>query len=83
MTNANGPSGSGYYISLTTPTLQLGRVQGAVRISTHGLIHNRSLEYADYATALAIARKWARELDFYINDYVRRRHNGEPRTYRP
>ena len=72
----NGPSGSGYYIALTTPT------PGVVRVSSHGLIRNRALDYADYNAALTVARKWARESGFWIYDYAKPKQNGEPQIHK-
>lgn len=76
MTNMNGPSGRGFYISLTTPGPKI------VRVSTHGLMRDQALDYADHGAALTVARKWARESGFWIHDHVRRRRNGEPRVYK-
>ena len=73
MTNKDGPSGRGFYIAITNPEI------GVVRVSTHGLMRDRVLDYADHSAAIIVARRLARESGLYIHDYVRRRQNGEPR----
>jgi len=63
---------TGYYIAVTRPAA------GVYRVTTHGLVHNRVIDFVTNVGARVVARRLARHHGLWIHDHTRPTRAGKP-----